>query len=299
VAGSTNHFEEEMTNGSFRHLLLSLLFALFLNMGFAQALWGSSEEAASNSSDAQSQSESELQPPDWQTGDSWVVETEIFDQGNVMKRADDMGWTEAQAWRFEVLGIESIDNRRNYQLQISSINGNACPYLFMIWLRTSDLQLSAFQIVYPAEDNGSSRPRSIRKEISETQTPDAFFDYFKARFPSLPLWLLPQFNNDTAPAAPNAYMPGPQTKLNQKIAIHSAPIPSEHAPENAAAVLPYRSAKTSDSRYHKVTLSYGDAQEIQYWEDGRPWPVYGYKSGKNGVEKVYRLTQVGRDNTAE
>jgi hypothetical protein len=48
-----------------------------------------------------------------------------------------------------------------------------------------------------------------------------------------------------------------------------------------------------------VTLAYGDAQEIQYWEDGRPWPVYGYKSGKNGMEKLYRLTQIRRRNATE
>jgi hypothetical protein len=286
-----------MTDKSFHYVLLSLLFLLLLNIGFDEAYCGSRMEAALNSLDTQSQSTSELQPPEWQIGDSWVVETEIFDQGNIMKRSEEIGWTEKQAWRFEVLGIEGTNHRRCYHLQISPISGNACPYRFMLWLRIPNLQLNAFQIVYPADDEGSNRrrPHSIRKQVSETQTPDAFFDYFKTRFPSLPLWLIPQFASGTVPSASSADTPRTHTKLGQKIATHSGAFPSEHA----AGVLPYRAAAASKGRYHRVTLAYGDAQEIQYWEDGRPWPVYGYKSGKNGMEKLYRLTQIRRRNATE
>jgi hypothetical protein len=296
VPGPTN-FEEEMTKKSFHCVLLSLLFIPLLHIGSDEACCGSGMEAASNSRGTQSQSESELQPPNWQIGDTWVVETEIFAQANTMKRSDEMGWTEKQAWQFEVLGIESIDNRRCYHLQISPISGNACPYAFMLWLRIADLQLNAFQIVYPADDHGANRrrPRSMRKTISATQTPDAFFDYFKARFPSLPVWLLPQFDNHTAPSAPIAATPRPRTKLDQSIATRSDAIPPQHA----ARVLPHREAATSNARYRKVTLAYGESQEIQYWEDGRPWPVYGYKSGKNGMERRYWLTQVGRKRASE
>jgi hypothetical protein len=286
-----------MANKSFRYVLNSLLFVLLLNIGSGGAYCGSSIEAAKNSLDTQSQAESDFQPPEWQIGDFWVVETEIFDQGNIMKWSDEMGWSEKQAWRFEVLGIESANDCRCYHLQISPINGNACPYDLLLWLRIPDLQVNAFQIVYPADDFGSNRrrPRSIRKYIPATRTSDAFFDYFKARFPSLPLWLIPQFNSDPVPSASSADMPRPHTKLGQKIATHSGAFPSEHAD----AISPYRAVETSKGRYHKVTLAYGDAQEIQYWENGRPWTVYGYKSGKNGVEKLYRLTQVGRRNAPE
>ncbi|MGD9007516.1 MAG: hypothetical protein PVG41_06330 [Desulfobacteraceae bacterium] len=281
-----------MTNNSFHYVLLSLLSLFLLNIGSDEAHCGSSMEAASNALDTPSQSISELQPPEWHIGDSWVVETEIFDQGNIMKRSDEIGWTEKQAWRFKVLGIDGTNNHRCYHLQISPINGNACPYHFMFWLRVADLQVNAFQIIYPADDYGSNqrRPRSIRKQINETQTPDAFFDYFKTRFPSLPLWLIPQFNNDTMPSASSADTSRAQTKMSQKIVSHSDALPSE----NAAGALPYRETATRNGPYHKVTLVYGDTHEIQYWEHGRPWPVYGYKSGKNGMEKLYRLTQIRR-----
>lgn len=285
-----------MTKKIFHHALMSLLFALLFNIGLDKAYCDSSTEAAATSLDTQRQFE--LQPPDWQIGDTWIVETEIFDQGNTMKNSDILGWTEKQAWRFEVLGIENIDHRRCHHLQISPINGNACPYSFMLWLRIPDLQLNAFQIIYPADEDGSDRrrPRSMRKQISGSRTPNAFFDYFKARFPSLPLWLLPQFNSGKATAASTAAgIPDPHTKLEQKITTRSAPLPVEL---NTAA-LPDRTAKTNNGRYHKVTLAYGDTQEIQYWEDGRPWPVYGYKSGKNGMEKLYRLTHVRRNNASE
>jgi hypothetical protein len=293
----SKHFEEEMTNKYFHYVLHSLLCVLLINIGSDGAYCGSSIEATAKSLDTQSQSESGLQPPEWQIGDWWVVETVIFDQGNIMKSPDEMGWSEKQAWRFEVLGIESANDLRYYHLQISPINGNACPYVLLLWLGIPDLQLNAFQIIYPADDSGSNRrsPRSVRKTISGTRTPDAFFDYFKTRFPSLPLWLIPQFNSDSVPSASSADMPRPYAKLGQKIAVHSDPLPSEHAD----AVLPYRATETSKGLYHKVTLAYGDAQEIQYWEDGRPWTVYGYKSRNNGMEKIYRLTQVGRRNAPE
>jgi hypothetical protein len=285
-----------MTEKFFHHILISLLCAFLLNFGSDKAYCGSSPNAAANSLDTQSRSE--LQPPDWQIGDTWVVETEIFDHGSTMKRSDIVGWSEKQAWRFEVLGIERIDHRRCYHLQISPINGNACPYSLKIWLSTTDRHLNAFQIIYPADDDSSDRrrPRSMRKYMSGNHTPNTFFDYFKARFPSLPLWLLPQFNSSTAQAASRAAgKPGAPPKLGQKITPHSAPLPV--AQDTAA--LPDRTAGTNNGPYHKVTLAYGDAHEIQYWEDGRPWPVYGYKTGKNGMEKMYRLTRVKRNNTPE
>jgi hypothetical protein len=288
---------EKMTAKYHHYILISLLIVLLLNIGLDEAHCDSSAEAAATSLDTQNQFE--LQPPDWQIGDTWVVETEIFDQGNIMKRSDAMGWTEKQTWRFEVLGIESIDNRPCHHLQISPINGNACPYNFGLWLRIADLQLTAFQIFYPADDSSSNGrpPRSVRKHISGSQTPTVFFDYFKARFPSLPIWLLPKFNTGETPSAARAGdRPGPHTKLGQKIITHSTLLPSDQA---SAALLPHPTAKTDSGPYHQVTLTYGDAQEIQYWEDGHPWPVYGYKSGKNGMEKLYRLTHIERKSAPE
>jgi hypothetical protein len=285
-----------MTNTAFHYFLLPPLLILLLVIGAGIVYCGSNNEVTANALDTQSLPESELQPPDWRIGDSWVVETKIFDQGNIMKMSDNMGWSAKQAWRFEVLGIESTDHRRCYHLQISPIKSNACPYVFMLWLRIPNLQLNAFQIIYPDDDKGSSRrTRSIRKHVLENLNPDAFFDYFKTRFPSLPIWLIPQFKNDIVPSARSADMPGPHTNLIQKITIHSGALPSERP----AVVTPKRTADKSHDRYHKATLTYGDAQEIQYWEDGRPWAVYGYKSGKNGMEKLYRLTQVGRKNSPE
>jgi hypothetical protein len=288
---------QKMTDKSYCYVLLSLIVASFLIFASEQACCGSSTEDAATSLDTQRQSE--LQPPEWQIGDTWVVETEIFDQGNIMKRSDAMGWSEKQAWRFEVLENDSIENHRCHHLQITPIEGNTCPYTFELWLRIADLRLSAFQIVYPADDGSSNRhaPRSVRKHISGNHTPGVFFDYFKARFPSLPLWLLPQFNAGMiSPESGASARRGPHTKLGQKITTHSGPLPVDQA---TATLGPNRTEKTSSSSYHKVTLAYGDSEEIQFWQDGRPWPVYGYRSGKNGMEKRYQLTHIGRENTPE
>jgi hypothetical protein len=286
-----------MADKSHRYFWISLLVVSLFNIGSDEAFCDSIPEAAATSLNVQNQHE--LQPPDWQIGDRWVVETEIFDQGGIMKGSDVTGWTEKQAWIFEVLGTDSIDNRRCHHLQISPINGNTCPYTFALWLSIADLQLNAFQIVYPP-DNGSSnrhRPRSARKHLSRNGAPDDIFDYLKARFPTLPLWLLPQFNRSMAPSASSATRNlDPPTKVRQTITTHSAPLPIDQA---AAPLLPQHLAKTSNGPYHKVTLAYGDAQEIQYWQNDHPWPVYGYKSGKNGMEKRYRLTDIGRIRTPE
>jgi hypothetical protein len=279
---ATNQKEEI---AKMRYITTFLLFLMIALTSFYGCGGGGSDAPNSNEK-PDTKSENDLQPPDWKVGDSWTVETEIFDQVSAMPGSAS-SWTPKQAWRFEVEDIKAASKSQQYILCIEPVNDNRCPYKFRFWLRSPDLFICSYEISGRDTPDGSSATLTpYRKYTDGDGTTSYFFDYLKNRFPTFPISLLPIFDDgadNTARSRSNLTVTA--GKIRQQITIVSGAPPSDLLDR----ALISRSASGPADRYAKVTLECDDVKETQYWKNGLPWAFYGHRRGGGAVEKRFRL----------
>lgn len=265
-------------------LFLTIALASFYGCGGG----GGGGDAPNSEEKPDSKSDNDLQPPDWKVGDSWTVETEIFVEVRAMPGSTS-AWTPKQVWRFTVEDIKAASKSRQYILSIEPVDDNRCPYKFRFWLRSPDLFVCSYEISDRDAGNGSAGTLApYRKYMAGDGTSSYFFDYFKNRFPTFPISLLPDFNADDSAdskARSQSNLTDAAGKIRQQVTIVFGDPPSEMI----EPALISKSTSERDGRYAKVTLECNDFKETQYWKKGLPWAFYGHRGGGGAVEKRFRL----------
>ena len=134
---------------------------------------------------------SDFQPPEWSIGDTWRVETEVYEDGRFISGANFSEWSRPMPWLFSVEDIKEASKSRYYILSIEPVDENPCPYVFTLWLRIPDFVIYSIELDYLFRGNPSGNvPEAPTIKLNAV-------DYFKDRFPSFPLWQLPQFEAQT------------------------------------------------------------------------------------------------------
>jgi hypothetical protein len=271
-------------------LLVTVVLASICGCGGADTDAGGDSSDISGEMKPDSSPDGNLQPPEWNIGDTWTVETEMFDESPVMPDSTP-SWTAKQAWRFLVEDIKSSSKDRQYILTIKPVDDNRCPYWFKFWLRSPDLFVCSYELFYQEDtDDSETALASYRKYIAGDGSSFYFFEYFKNRFPTFPISLLPNFDNTAENIrARSAASPTAGQIRQQVVAISGAP-PSDMLNRNLAS----RATSGHGDEYFEVTMEYEEFTETQYWKEGLPWPFFGHRKGGGSVEKRFHLTDCQR-----
>ncbi len=255
-------------------------------------------DAGSDSSDISEKVKSEdsqvgdLQPPDWHIGDTWIVETEIYDESPMMPDSTP-SWTAKQAWRFQLEDIKSSSKDQQYILTVRPVDDNRCPYWFKFWLRRSDLFVCSYEIFYQKDtDDSETAPAPYRKYVAGDGSSFYFFEYFKNRFPTFPISLIPNFDN--AAEAENSRSLSTTSPTSGIIRQQVVAISGEPPADIIDRGLAPRAASEHGDKYFQVTMQYEEFSETQYWKKGLPWPFFGHRKGGGGVEKRFHLRHFRR-----
>ncbi len=267
---------------------LTIGFTVFYGCGGGGGDESSNTPATSEETDAKPANE--ISAPDWQIGDSWVIESEILDEGRVVSGAAPQDG-ERQKWLFEVADIKSSEKQEYYLLNIKPQDANNCPYAFTFWLRIPDLYVYSYEIVYAGDAGAADGSSDSYRKFMSGNRAESYIDYFIPRFPTLPLIITPRFESEErALAAPESDIyRRPARRLLQRVAVIKGNPPPSSMMRSLSRQMEHTS--TADE-YTEVTLELGEIQEVQYWQKGLPWPFYGQRSSGKTIEKRFWLCQV-------
>jgi hypothetical protein len=273
-----------------------IIFAWCLTIGFNVFYGCGGGDGSSNtpatSEAADAKPANEISAPDWQIGDSWVIESEIPDEGRVMAGAVPQDG-ERQKWLFEVADIKGSEKQEYYLLNIKPQDANNCPYAFTFWLRIPDLYVYSYEIMYAGDASGADGSGDSYRKFMTGNSAESYIDYFIPRFPTLPLILTPSFESEERALA--ASESGIQHRSARRLVQRIAVIKADPPPSSMMRSLNRQMGHTPTAdEYTEVTLELGEIQEVQYWQEGLPWPFYGQRSSGGTIEKRFWLCKVNQ-----
>jgi hypothetical protein len=249
---------------------------------------GDSDSAGTSETDPKPADE--ISAPNWQIGDSWVIESEIVNAARVMAGAEPPE-VERQKWLFEVADIKCSEKQEYFLLDIKAGDKNNCPYAFTFWVRNPDLYIYSYKIMYAGETKAADGSGDSYRKFITGNNGENYIDYFLSRFPTLPLILAPKFESEEwelATAKSDIYH-RPARRLLQRVAVIKGSPPATTMERSLKRQMGH--PFTTDE-YTEVTLELGKIQEVQYWQEGLPWPFYGQRSSGGTIEKRFWLCEV-------
>jgi len=237
---------------------------------------------------ASAQAVSPLEPPKWSVGDWWTVECQVYDSGKTVKGPVPPGWRPKQVWRFQVEGIENIEDQPYFMVSIKPQGDNKCPYWFRYWFRESDRHIGRQELHHPsatAGKKGNIGPPVVRKEFS----PASAGPFFGDQFPSLPL-TMPLFRGDQ-PFMPFSSRRG-KFDIHQEVGGVSA---MKFMGGSEAPLLKEDAPLTPDAnRMVKITATSNNVEQ-QVWNPAHPWCVYGERVQNDKPFRRYWLAEYGKN----
>ncbi len=242
----------------------------------------------------------ELKPPVWSVGDWWIVKSQVYDSGQ-MVRGGTPRWLPPQTWRFDVEKQDSIENQTYFVVAIRPGEDNPYPYWFRYWFRVSDRYVGRYEMYHP--DN-SSRTRAQKigpSVVRKNFAPNRAAPFLTSKFPALPL-TVPLFAGDAERATfavkessissdTSAYT-SPEFETIQEIQTIDARTFSEKVnPDFLGSI-----GNISKEGNKLITIqTKSSLQEVQNWDPQLPWCVYGKRVENSIMFKRYWLVEAGKD----
>ncbi len=229
--------------------------------------------------------------PEWSVGAWWIVETQAYNPGGIRADAENIGWGEKQAWRFEVSNTDTINSDAYYVVLIRPVEENSCPYIFRFWYRITDLFVGRYEMLYPETTNGllTEATKTVRKEL-DTDTPAPFVIPY---FPNLPANISPLFlGADTGPAAVSA--------LSENATQAGVPVQHIEPLDNVVAMSAppdldqrIRNSLSDETPARLITIQQGATLEKQYWNPQLPWSYYSESDSDSSLQRRSWLVDYG------
>jgi hypothetical protein len=233
------------------------------------------------------QDNTSMSPPQWSVGDWWIVESQVYDMGKVVKGSQP-GWRPKQLWRFHVEKIDSIGDQPYFVVSVKPDNNNTSPYSHRFWFRVSDRYVGRQELIHP--NLTASKPKVIgppvvTKDFSSIDTAP----FLSTQFPTLPM-TVPLFNGEGKSIPYKAG--GRAFHISQELEKVDGLSVSEKADANLIKKM--GAGSLDQAMLVKISTKSGMG-ERQYWKNGLPWCVYGERTDKTYTSRRYWLVDMGKD----
>lgn len=212
----------------------------------------------------------DLARPEWQVGDSWVIET-LTRRVQARTEEAEAASTRLQ-WEFRVANVEKVAGSDCFRVDIQCLAAGRVRPKSTIWCDKQTLFLRQFQTQVAFQ----GRYRTIQESYAVTKGPTAPVVAFVNALPlAMPAFMPPgakavdSFSHTSQPLPAGAKDPGTIRFLHETT--------QQVRPAGAKAIdaMPRPYAKyLGDAPITEVTLEDQDQSVRQLWQPGSPWPVY-------------------------
>lgn len=242
----------------------------------------------------------ELQAPDWSVGDWWVVKTQRYDSGDIIRRDTPPRWLPPQGWRFKVEQQESIASQPYFVVAVRPIEDNPCPYWFRYWFRQSDRYIARYELHQLKNSTANTRNLAssvVRKDFDPAKT----IPFLTTTFPTLPLAVpvfvaesepLETLANDQSIRSAAPVYASPEFKMLQEVQSIAVKSLTEKAHPDFLGLV----GNIPQEGNVFVTISTTTAlQEKQHWNPQFPWCIYGESVENSEITRRYWLVEMGHN----
>ncbi|GAK55056.1 hypothetical protein U27_01887 [Candidatus Vecturithrix granuli] len=242
----------------------------------------------------------EIEPPAWAVGDWWVVKTQRYDSGGIIRKDTPPRWLPPQAWRFDVEQQESIAGQPYFVVAVRPIEDNPCPYWFRYWFRQSDRYIARYELHQLKSSTANTRNLAssvVRKDFDPAGTTP----FLTTTFPTLPL-AVPVFavesensetfaNEQSISSTAPAYA-SPEFEMLQEVQSIAVKSLTEKAHPDFLGLV----GNIPQEGNVFITISTTIAlQEKQHWNPQFPWCIYGESVENSEITRRYWLVKMGRN----
>ena len=228
-----------------------------------------------------------VNPPQWAVGDWWIVESQVYDLGKVVKGSQP-GWRPKRAWRFQVEKMDTIGDQSYFVVLIKPVNDNSSPYSFRFWFRASDRFVGRQELIHPSATSSKPKvigPPVVTKDFSPTDTAP----FLLTGFPTLPL-TVPLFAIEEKSVFFSAR--GRAFQMSQQLEKVDGLMVSEKVDANLQKKMGGESL--DHATLIKISSTSGIGEK-QYWKNGLPWCIYGERLDKTYTSRRYWLVDMGKE----
>jgi len=254
--------EDRKTDRTYCWLLAAVLAAAGVLL--AGPPWGRAEQAAGQPEPA------ELARPEWDIGDSWIVET-LTRRVQGREEAAEPEATRLK-WQFRVAKIEKVAGSDCYRVDIQCLAAGRIRPEATIWCDKRTLFLRQFQTQVAFQ----GRYRTIQESYACAKGPTAPVIAFVNVLPLA----MPAFLPSGAKAADrftyaSQPLPAGAKDPNTVRFLHTSTQQVRPAGAKALEQIPRKYAKNLGAEpVTEVTLDDREQSVRQLWQPGAPWPVY-------------------------